>query len=307
LKKISDPVDISRDVLIYMSHRWAANLRPVRHKFVEAGLAGRSFTERAPDIPLGRLNYSFDSEGNLKWDFDSKKDTGECLISYTSWKEAYRSLADEDYDYWKAYDEGIFKLDRGQDEILKMAPLMQDMARAFIKAIDETEKKFNIQLPKYPSRKPRSQMRKQIKRPADIPPEVLRYILKRWAERMEPMKERFVEAGLAGKTFTEKAPDLPLGILNYSIASDGTWRFDFDSKKQTGEIVITYVDFETGYRALADKNCDSMKAFQEGLFKIEPSADDALKMAPLMPEMIEAHIKAVKDAEKKFKMVLPTY
>mgnify|MGYP006270442477 CR=1 FL=1 len=124
---------------------------------------------------------------------------------------------------------------------------------------------------------------------------------------MKPMKERFVEAGLAGKTFTEKAPDLPLGILNYSIASDGTWTFDFDSEKQTGEIVITYVDFEKGYRALADKNYDSMKAFQEGLFKIEPSADEALKMAPLMPDMIEAHIKAVKDAEKKFKIDLPMY
>jgi hypothetical protein len=124
---------------------------------------------------------------------------------------------------------------------------------------------------------------------------------------MKPMKERFVESGLAGKTFTEKAPDLPLGTLNYSITSDGTWKFDFDLKKQTVEIVISYVDFENGYRALADRNYDSMKAFQEGLFKIEPSADEAQKMAPLMPGMIEAHIKAVKDAEKKFKIDLPEY
>jgi hypothetical protein len=306
-KVISDPVDIPRDVLIFMSHRWAANLRPARRKFVEAGLAGKSFTERAPDIPLGRLNYSFDSEGNLRWDFDSEKDTGECLISYTSWKEAYRSLADEDYDYWKAYDEGIFRLGRGQDEILKMAPLMQDMARAFVKAIDETEKEFNIELPKYPSKKAKAQIKKQIKRPADIPPKVLRYILEHWAEGMKLMKDRFVEAGLAGKSFTEKAPDLPLGILNYSIAPDGTWRFDFHSKKQTGEIVMTYVDFESGYRALADKNYDSMKAFQEGLFKIEPFEDEVLKMAPLMPDMIEAFVKAVKDAEEKFNMILPTY
>ena len=159
MKKISDPVAIPRDVLIYMSQRWAANLTPVRRKFVEAGLAGKSFTERAPDIPLGRLNYSFDSEGNLEWDFNSQRDTGECLISYTSWREAYRSLADKDYDYWKAYDEGIFRLDRGQDEILKMAPLMQDMARAFIKAIAETEKKFNMELPKYPSKKTKSQIK----------------------------------------------------------------------------------------------------------------------------------------------------
>jgi len=148
-KKISDPADIPTDVLIYMSYQWAANLKPVSYKFVEAGLAGKSFTERAPNIPLGRLNYSFDSEGNLKSDFDSKKDAGECLISYTSWREAYRPLADENYDYWKAFEEGVFKLDREPDGILKMAPLMEDMARAWVKAIDEAEKKFKMRLPKY--------------------------------------------------------------------------------------------------------------------------------------------------------------
>lgn len=178
-KRISDPAEIPPGVLIYMSYRWAANLKPVSHKFVEAGLAGKSFTERAPDIPIGRLNYSFDSEGNLKWDFDSKKDTGECLISYTSWREAYRSLADENYDYWKAFEEGVFKLDRKPDEILKMAPLMQDMAKAFVKAINEAEGKFNIKLPKYPGKKIKAQAKKQIKRSADIPAEVLRYILER--------------------------------------------------------------------------------------------------------------------------------
>jgi hypothetical protein len=29
-------------------------------------------------------------------------------------------------------------------------------------------------------------------------------------------------------------------------------------------------------------------------------------MAPLMPDMVEADFRAVKDAEKKFKIILPT-
>lgn len=150
-------------------------------------------------------------------------------------------------------------------------------------------------------------MKKKITRPADIPPDVLRYILERWSIHMKPIRPMFVEAGLVGKSFTEKAPDMPLGRLNYSFGPDGTWKFDFESKKDTGQTIINYVDFYNGYRALADPNYDSMKAFQEGIFKIEPSAEDALKMAPIMPDMIKAFIEAIKDAEKKFNVDLPKY
>jgi len=150
-------------------------------------------------------------------------------------------------------------------------------------------------------------MKKKVSKPADIPPEVLRYILERWSERMKPLRPRFVEAGLVGKSFTEKAPDMPLGRLNYSFTEDGTWKFDFESKEDTGQTIINYVDFENGYRALADENYDYMKAFQEGVFTLGPSAEDGLKMAPMMPDMIKAFIKAIGDAEKKFNMELPKY
>lgn len=150
-------------------------------------------------------------------------------------------------------------------------------------------------------------MKKKISKPADIPPEVLRYILERWSERMKPLRPRFAEAGLVGKSFTEKAPDMPLGRLNYSFTEDGTWEFDFESKQDTGQTIINYIDFENGYRALADENYDYMKAFQEGIFTLEPSAEDGLRMAPMMPDMIKAFIKAIGDAEKKFNMELPKY
>jgi hypothetical protein len=150
-------------------------------------------------------------------------------------------------------------------------------------------------------------MGKKISKPADIPPDVLRFILERWSEHMKPIRHKFVEVGLVGKRFTEKAADMPLDRLNYSFTQEGIWKFDFESKKDTGQTTITYVDFYNGYRALADRNYDYMKAFQNGIFKIEPSAEDALKMITVMPEMIEAFIKSIGDAEKKFKVQLPKY
>nr|MDO8100157.1 hypothetical protein [Candidatus Njordarchaeota archaeon] len=150
-------------------------------------------------------------------------------------------------------------------------------------------------------------MKKKISNPADIPPEVLRYLLERWSIHMKPIRHMFIEAGLVGKTFTEKAPDMPVGKLNYSFSSDGKWKFDWKSKEDTGETIINYVDFENGYRALADEKYDYMKAYEKEVFTLAPSADDALKMAPMMPDMIKAFIKAIGDAEKKFGVELPKY
>jgi len=124
---------------------------------------------------------------------------------------------------------------------------------------------------------------------------------------MKPIRRMFVEAGLVGKSFTEKAPDMPGGRLNYSFTSDGTWKFDWKSKEDTGETIINCVDFENGYRALADEKYDYMEAYEKGIFTLAPSADDALKMAPMMPEMIKSFIKAIRDTEKKFGVDLPKY
>jgi hypothetical protein len=149
-KKISNPADIPRDIFQYICLRWAEHLKPIRQKFINAGLAGKSVTERAPDMSLGRLNYSCSSDGIWNFDFDSRKDTGEILITYDKWEAGYRSLADENFDYWKAYEDGVFRIERSEEDAMKMAPLVPDMARAFTKAIEDAEKKFNVTLPKYP-------------------------------------------------------------------------------------------------------------------------------------------------------------
>ncbi len=150
-------------------------------------------------------------------------------------------------------------------------------------------------------------MGSKISKPCEMPPLINKYILLRWSENLRPVRQRFVEAGLVGATFTEKAPDLPFERLNYYFDHEGVLQFDFDSEEDTGETIMTYKDFETGYRALSDRNFDSMQAFLDGKFKLEPSAETALKMHSLMPNMVEAFIKAIKDVEKEFNIELPKY
>ncbi len=141
----------------------------------------------------------------------------------------------------------------------------------------------------------------------DIPLKIHVYLLDRWAELMEPMRPQFVEAGLVGKKFTEKAPDMLLKRLNYSFAPDGTWAFDWESDYDTGDTIITYPDNETGYRSLADPDYDYIDAFMKGVFKIDPSVEDALKMYPMMPDMQKYFQQAIRHTEKKFNVELPKY
>ena len=124
---------------------------------------------------------------------------------------------------------------------------------------------------------------------------------------MKPIGYKFVEAGLAGKRFTDKAPDMPLGRLNYVILNDGSWKFDFEAKEDTGETIISYADFESGYRAAADINYDYGKAVEEGKFRVEGSFEDAMKMGAMMSDIVTAFKKAIEDTEKKFSVELPKY
>ena len=149
--------------------------------------------------------------------------------------------------------------------------------------------------------------KREIAKAADMQTRVGRYLLERWSEHLKPIRHRVIEAGLVGKSFTETSPDMPGGLINYSFAEDGTLVFDFKSREATGQSIIHYVDFETGWRALADENYEYMKAFEEGKFWVEPSPEDALRMEPLMPDMARAFAKAMEDTENEFNIQLPRY
>lgn len=148
---------------------------------------------------------------------------------------------------------------------------------------------------------------KVIEKPADIPPDIIKFIDERWSERLKAHKQKFVDAGLAGAKFTEKCPDSPLPVINYHFSQDGVLVFDWDEKDEAGETIVTYADFETGWRAMVDRNYDTLDAFTRGLFKVEPRPENGLKMIPVMEDMVEAYIGAVTDAEKKFAIRLPKY
>jgi hypothetical protein len=146
-----------------------------------------------------------------------------------------------------------------------------------------------------------------IEKPSGIPAEIIKYIDERWSERLKGLRQKFVEAGLAGAKFTEKCPDSPLPVINYHFSTDGVLVFDWDKEEATGDTIVTYVDFETGWRAMVDRSYDTLDAFSRGLFKLEPTPDVGLKMFPLMEDMVEAYTEAVKDAEKKFAVRLPRH
>jgi hypothetical protein len=150
-------------------------------------------------------------------------------------------------------------------------------------------------------------LKRIIRREVDVPHEINRFILNRFAELLTPIRPMFVNAGLAGRTFTETAPDMPWKRLNYSFDTKGAWIFDWDSDRDTGETIITYVSVEEGQRSLVDINYPYMRNLLKGVFKIRPTAEHALKMAPMMPLMIRYHNQAIDEAEKKFNVVLPKW
>ena len=69
----------------------------------------------------------------------------------------------------------------------------------------------------------------RILKATSIPGEVDRYLLQHWAEHLKPIKHKVIEAGLVGKSFTERSPDMSWKRRNYSFAEDGTLVFDFES------------------------------------------------------------------------------
>ncbi len=149
--------------------------------------------------------------------------------------------------------------------------------------------------------------RKIIQREVDVPHDVNRFVLERFAELLAPIRYQFVRAGLVGHSFTEKAPDMPWKRLNYSFDERGTWVFDWSAEHDTGETIIEYINVEEGHRSLVDINYPYMSNLLKGIFRIFPTAEFALRMAPMMPYMIRCHNQAIDEAETKFNVELPKW
>jgi len=88
-KEISKAANMQTRVGRYLLERWAEHLKPIKHKVTEAGLAGKSFTETSPDMPGGRINYSFAEDGTLLFDFKSREAMGQSIIHYVDFETGW--------------------------------------------------------------------------------------------------------------------------------------------------------------------------------------------------------------------------
>lgn len=148
--------------------------------------------------------------------------------------------------------------------------------------------------------------REKIANAADTPLEVFEYWHKRWAEYLnKKYKDRFLQSGVAGHSFTEKTPDSPsgTGYFSYAFASDGT----LDFIEEVGEAIVEYNSYEIGHRALADPGVDAGKLMAEGKLRFTENAELFTKLIPLIPLMREAYYAVLDEVNEKFDVEMPKY
>ncbi len=149
-------------------------------------------------------------------------------------------------------------------------------------------------------------MTRKIENPADTPVEVYDFWHQVWCDYLnENYREKFVEAGLPGCTFTEKVPDAPggKGYFSYGYQSDGTLYF----LEGEGDAVIEYDSYALGIQMLGDENCSFLDQVKAGKVRLVKNPQDFARMGPLQPLQREAFKVAIEEAEKKFDLELPKF
>lgn len=148
--------------------------------------------------------------------------------------------------------------------------------------------------------------RKKIVDPADTPLEVFEFWHKQWAEYLnKKYKDRFLQSGVAGHSFSEKTPDSPsgTGYFSYAFDPDGTLEFI----EEVGEAIVEYDSYEIGHRALADSGVDAAKLMAEGKLRFTKNAELFTKLIPLIPLMREAYYAVIEAVDEKFNVEMPKY
>ena len=147
-KKIARPADTPLAVYDYWHQRWAEYLNQhYKERFLKAGIAGMSFTERCPDCPdgSGAFHYAFSPEGSL--DFIDQE--GEAVVEYDSYDIAYQLLGDEGCDTMELLNQGRLRFVQNFEHFVKLGEMLPLMREAFYFAINDAEKKFKVEMPKY--------------------------------------------------------------------------------------------------------------------------------------------------------------
>ena len=147
-RKIERPADTPAEVYHFWHKRWCGILTEHhRQEILGAGLAGLSFTERVPDAPDGKgyFSYAFAENGSV----DFMEGEGDAVAEYDSYELGFRMLSDESIDPTTPIAEGRFRIITRPEHwraLMTLLPILRDACRD---AIEEAEKKFDVELPKY--------------------------------------------------------------------------------------------------------------------------------------------------------------
>ena len=146
--KYTSPVDVPKEIDDYWHARWAEYMNEhYKDKFLEAGLAGYTFTEIAPDAPngAGRYHFGFRSDGA----FEFRDEEGDAVVEWDSYTLAYRTLGDETYSPEKDIAEGRCRYTKNPEHFGMASAIISFFREALRVTIAETEEKFGVEMPKY--------------------------------------------------------------------------------------------------------------------------------------------------------------
>ncbi len=147
-KKYESPVDVPKEIDDYWHARWAEYMNEHhKEKFLEAGLAGYTFTEKAPDTPNGASCYHFGFRSDGAFEF--RDEEGDAIVEWDTYALAYRTLGDERYNPEKDIAEGRCRYTKNPEHFGIASGIIPAFREALKVAIAETEEKYGVELPKY--------------------------------------------------------------------------------------------------------------------------------------------------------------
>jgi len=148
MNKIVHPADTPAEVYRFWHRRWCELLTAHhRQAFLDAGLAGSSFTERVPNAPDGEGHFSYAVGEDGRVTFIEAE--GEAIAEYDNYELGFRMLSDERVDGAKEIAAGRFRILTQPEKwaaLMSLLPILRQSCRA---AIEEAERVFEIELPKY--------------------------------------------------------------------------------------------------------------------------------------------------------------
>ncbi|MFN8624875.1 MAG: hypothetical protein U0587_02650 [Candidatus Binatia bacterium] len=147
-RKVARPADTPADIYDYWHRRWCEILtQHHRQAIVDAGLAGMSFTERVPDAPDGKgyFSYVFAADGSVQF----MEGEGDAVAAYESYELGFRMLSDDTLDVAQPIASGRFRMISKPERwriLMSLIPILRDACR---RAIEDAEREFDVELPKY--------------------------------------------------------------------------------------------------------------------------------------------------------------